>query len=82
MSQLVNLIESLLKRKIGFKSLQDEAIDTTTASGELMFNIFSTLVQFERRLIQERTKAGLSAPSARGGVGGRLKLSANNSKVK
>jgi DNA invertase Pin-like site-specific DNA recombinase len=31
-----------------------------------MFNIFSSLAQFERRLIQERTRAGLSAARARG----------------
>lgn len=36
-------------------------IDTTTASEELIFNIFSSLEQFERRLIQERTRAGLEA---------------------
>ena len=61
MSHLINLIESLVEKDIGFKSIQDGAIDTTTASGELMFNIFSALSQFERRLIQERTNAGLSA---------------------
>ncbi|NRA14082.1 MAG: recombinase family protein [Oceanospirillaceae bacterium] len=31
-----------------------------------MFNMFSALAQFERPLIQERTKAGLDAPRARG----------------
>ena len=61
MPHLVALVEGLLKRKIGFRSLCDGSIDTTTASGELMFNIFSSLAQFERRLIQERTKAGLAA---------------------
>ena len=53
------LVEELLGKGIGFRSLSDGAIDTTTASGELMFNIFSSLAQFERRLIQERTRAGL-----------------------
>lgn len=81
MSHLVNLIEQLLEKKIGFKSLCDGAIDTTTASGELMFNIFSALAQFERRLIQERTKAGLSAARARGKTGGRKPISANDPKV-
>ena len=47
-----------------------------------MFNKFSVLAPFERRLILERTKAGLSAARARGRVGGRPKLSANNPKVK
>jgi DNA invertase Pin-like site-specific DNA recombinase len=81
-SHLVKIIESLGEKKIGFKSLQDGAIDTTTASGELMFNIFSSLAQFERRLIQERTKAGLKAARARGRLGGRPKLSPNNPKIK
>lgn len=72
-----------LKRaqNIGFKSIQDGAIDTTTASGELMFNIFSALAQFERRLIQERTNAGLKAARARGKQGGRPKISSHNPKV-
>ena len=43
MPHLVGLVEELLSRGIGFRSLQDGAIDTTTASGELMFNIFSSL---------------------------------------
>lgn len=81
MSHLVTLIESLIERDIGFKSIQDGAIDTTTASGELMFNIFSALAQFERRLIQERTKAGLEAARARGKSGGRPKVKAANPKV-
>ena len=51
---------------MGFRSLCDGAIDTTTASGELVFHIFSALAQFERRLIQERTRAGLAAARARG----------------
>jgi Resolvase, N terminal domain len=42
------------------------ATDTTTASGELVFNLFSALAQFEQRLIQERTRAGLTAARARG----------------
>src|SRR5262249_61086047 len=51
---------------VGFRALCDGAIDTTTASGELVFHIFSALAQFERRLIQERTRAGLAAARARG----------------
>ena len=82
MSHLINLIESLLEQGIGFKSIQDGAIDTTAASGELMFNIFSALAQFERRLIQERTKAGLQAARERGKKGGRPAKSIADPKVK
>lgn len=81
MPHLVSLIEELKAKKIGFKSICDGAIDTTTASGELIFNIFSSLAQFERRLIQERTKAGLEAARSRGRQGGRKKIANTNPKV-
>lgn len=81
MSHLIGLIESLIEKGVGFKSIQDGAIDTTTASGELMFNIFGALAQFERRLIQERTNAGLTAARARGRKGGRPKIKPTHSKV-
>lgn len=81
MTNLVDIIEKLRERKVGFKSLCDGAIDTTTASGELVFNIFSSMAQFERRLIQERTNAGLAAARARGRRGGRPKLDVEGTKV-
>ena len=59
MPHLVGLVEELPGKGIDFRSLLDGAIDTTTASGDLMFNIFSSLAQFERRLIQERTPGRL-----------------------
>jgi len=61
--------------------LQDGAIDTTTASGELVFHIFTALAQFERKLVQERTKAGLTAARARGRNGGRRPLPATDPRV-
>lgn len=82
MSHLVTMVEELLSKKIGFRSLCDGAIDTTTASGELIFNIFSALAQFERRLIQERTQAGLAVARARGRKGGRRPISPDDPRVK
>lgn len=81
MRHLITLVEDLRGKGIGFRSLNEGAIDTTCASGELMFNIFSALAQFERRLIQERTKAGLAAARARGRNGGRPKAAAEETKV-
>ena len=46
-------------------------LDTTTASGRLVFGIFAALAEFERELIRERTIAGLSSARARGRNGGR-----------
>lgn len=78
---LVTLISELKERGVGFKSIMDGAIDTTTPSGELIFNIFASLAQFEREIIRERTHAGLAAARARGRKGGRRPISSNNPKV-
>jgi len=69
---LVDLVGSLIERKVGLLSLNDP-IDTTSAQGRLVFNLFASLAEFERELIRERTQAGLSAARARGRVGGRPK---------
>ena len=82
MTHLVTIIEALLGRQVGFRTLCDGAIDTTTASGELVFHIFSALAQFERRLIQERTRAGLAAARARGKHGGRTPRHADEPRVR
>lgn len=67
---LVATVRGLAEREIGFRSLQ-ENIDTATSGGKLVFHIFASLAEFERDLIRERTKAGLSAARARGRKGGR-----------
>ena len=70
MKQLIETVEGLAERGVGFRSLT-EAMDTTTAGGTLIFNIFASLAEFERSIIRERTRAGLAAARARGRVGGR-----------
>jgi DNA invertase Pin-like site-specific DNA recombinase len=82
MQHLVSVITDMKARGIGFRSLRDGAIDTTTASGELVFNIFAALAQFEAELIRERTRAGLSVARARGRMGGRKPISKADHKVK
>jgi DNA invertase Pin-like site-specific DNA recombinase len=79
---LVTLIQTLLQRHVSFRSLSDGAIDTTTASGELSFHIFSALAQCERRLIQERTHAGFAVARARGKKGGRIPRRAEEPRVR
>lgn len=70
---LVNTIEDLKLKGIGFKVLtsQGAQIDTTTPQGKLVFGMFAALAEFERELIIERTKAGLASARARGRLGGR-----------
>ncbi len=71
--ELLDTVEMLKDRGIAFRSLE-EAIDTTTAAGELVFHVFASLSQFERRLIAERTRDGLAAARARGRRPGRPPL--------
>ena len=70
MKQLIETIEKLRLRNIGFRSLT-EALDTTTAQGRLVFRMFGALAEFERSLIRERTRAGLAAARRIGRTGGR-----------
>jgi DNA invertase Pin-like site-specific DNA recombinase len=70
MKQLIETIENLRVRGIGFRSLT-EALDTTTAQGRLVFHMFGALAEFERSLIGERTQAGLAAACRTGRTGGR-----------
>src|SRR4249919_2585508 len=70
LKQLIETVEDLGSRGIGFRSLT-EAIDTTTSGGKLVFHLFAALAEFERGIIRERTLAGLQAAQARGRLGGR-----------
>jgi len=70
-------VKSLVFKRLAQISCHSQA----THLGNAGFNIFSALAQFERRLIQERTKAGLAAARSRGRNGGRPKLSADEAKV-
>ena len=73
LKHLIQAMEEFRSRKIAFISLT-EGIDTTTPSGELIFHIAGAMAQFERHLIQERVKAGLSNARAKGVRLGRPKL--------
>jgi len=68
--QLIETIEDLEKRGIGFESLT-ERLDTTSAAGRLTFHIFASMAEFERSINRERTRAALEASRARGRKGGR-----------
>jgi DNA invertase Pin-like site-specific DNA recombinase len=69
---LIDLVKGFEEKKVKFVSLQDN-INTQTAQGRFIFNVFASLAEFERDIIRERTNAGLSAARARGRKGGRPK---------
>ena len=73
--ELVKIVGELEAAGVGFESTT-ERIETSTATGRLVFHLFAALAEFERRLIVERTMAGLAAARARGRKGGRPGLPA------
>jgi DNA invertase Pin-like site-specific DNA recombinase len=49
----------------------DQAIDTTSPSGRLLFHVLAAIAEFERDLIRDRVVAGLRRAKARGTKSGR-----------
>jgi DNA invertase Pin-like site-specific DNA recombinase len=80
LKHLIETVTALKQQGIAFKSIT-ENIDTSTATGQLVFHIFGALAEFERNLINERTMAGLEAARARGRKGGRPRLKSAAGKV-
>jgi DNA invertase Pin-like site-specific DNA recombinase len=80
LKHLIETVTTLQEQQIAFKSIT-ENIDTSTATGQLVFHIFGALAEFERNLIKERTIAGLEAARSRGRLGGRPKPKGYASKV-
>ena len=62
---LIDLIEELGNKEVGFQSLSD-GINTTTPGGELVFHVIGAIAQFERSLISERTRAGMVSARNKG----------------
>lgn len=70
LQDLLSIVARVRKNGAGFRSLAED-IDTTTPAGNLIFNVFGSIAQFERERIAERTKEGLAAARKRGRIGGR-----------
>jgi len=69
---LIELTELFNSRGVNLVSLK-ESIDTSTSTGKLLFTLMSAIAQFERDVIADRTREGLTAARARGRTGGRPK---------
>ena len=78
---LITLVNSLKDQDVGFKVLDNAAIDTTSPAGELIFTVFAAVAQYERDLILERTEKGRQAAKEQGRTGGR-KEEIDDSKIK
>jgi DNA invertase Pin-like site-specific DNA recombinase len=63
---LLNILDQLSKDEIGFQSLRETAIDTTTPHGRLTISILASIAEFERELIQDRIREGRKRAVAAG----------------
>lgn len=71
LADLIEILAELKRREIHFLSLNDN-IDTSSAAGQLLFQIMGAFAEFERNIIAERTRAGMAAARAKGKtIGGR-----------
>lgn len=77
LKHLLSICSDLKDKDITFVSLT-ENIDTTTNTGQLVFNLLASLSEFERNLIKERSAAGREAARIRGVTGGRKRLLNSN----
>ena len=77
MLHMLETVEDLDKRRIGFRSLGDP-VDTTTPQGRFTLQILAAVGELERALIRERTVAGLEHARAQGRVGGNPGLAARD----
>src|SRR5258708_39148834 len=63
LSHLLSIVNALKEKQVAFRSLT-EGMDTTTASGELLFHVFGALAQYERALTKDRVQSGPCAPTS------------------
>ncbi|MED4534846.1 recombinase family protein [Metabacillus fastidiosus] len=72
--QLYEIADQLEKKKVDLVILGNPELNTTTPGGKLMFTMLSAFAEFERAIIQERTRAGLESARKKGRTGGRPPL--------
>ena len=78
LSDLLRMLEYLDQKGIGFVSVNDPGIDTTTPNGRLLLQILGAFAEFERNIINTRTRAGREHAMNRGVKFGRPALKTRN----
>jgi DNA invertase Pin-like site-specific DNA recombinase len=74
LQHLLRLLDDLQHMGVGFVSVRDSAVDTTSPQGRLLLQLLGAFAEFERALIQERVKAGVERAQAAGTHCGRPRV--------
>jgi DNA invertase Pin-like site-specific DNA recombinase len=77
---LVNALAELEAVGVAFVSLTDN-LDLSTPSGRLMFQVIAAMSEFERELIRERVRSGMSNAKEKGKSIGRPKLKLDSAAI-
>ncbi len=71
MIDLRGILDRLSAKQVGFKALQQGAVDTTRSEGRLMLNILASFAEFEVDLKRDRQADGIAKAKAEGRYKGR-----------
>jgi DNA invertase Pin-like site-specific DNA recombinase len=71
--RLWTIVEELERKGVGLRilNLGGEVVDTKSATGKLLLNIFAGFAQFEREMMLERQREGIAKAKAEGKYKGR-----------
>ena len=73
-ADLYKIVTELSEKGVGFRVLDDGAVDTTTRTGKLVMGILALIAEFETEIRRERQMEGIARAKAEGRMGGRPKL--------
>ncbi len=66
LQHLLSLLDELQHLGVGFVSLRDAGLDSTSPTGRLLLHLLGAFAEFERCLIRERVIAGVRRAQAKG----------------
>ncbi len=66
-----NTVQEWLDYGVGFKSLREDVIDTTSSQGRFILHIMAAVAELESGIISERVTAGIARTRAQGNRFGR-----------
>src|SRR4051794_10409080 len=73
-ADLHRIVDGLGKKGVGFRVLDDAAVDTTTRTGKFVMGMLALIAEFETEIRKERQMEGIAKAKAEGRTGGRPSL--------